>query len=78
MYSLICRKRPILQHNDVQESELETISIIWSVEDVLNQRPDLTEKQSIKVLEQIKICHNAEIGVTWETIDTVAEDLYPS
>ena len=53
------------------------VAIIWSVEDVLGERPDLTEAQALKVLRSVKDGHNSEYGVTWETLSSHADSLYP-
>ncbi|HWG41177.1 MAG TPA: hypothetical protein VN688_00205 [Gemmataceae bacterium] len=52
------------------------IIAIWCMEDVLEVRPDLTEKQAWEVLKQIERRHDATIGITWDTLEMVAEDLF--
>lgn len=56
---------------------IKEIKIVWSIEDVLSRRSDLTEEQASKVLVELENSHNAEIGINWEVIDTTAEILYP-
>ena len=53
------------------------MSIIWSVEDVQTVRPDLDDEQAFKVLQHIKKHHDANIGISWETIEIAADILYP-
>lgn len=53
------------------------ITIIWSVEDVQSERPDLTDEQAMDVLERVKHKHDATIGVNWDTLRTVADIFYP-
>ena len=48
----------------------------WSVEDVQEVRPDLTDEQAWEVLRQVERRHDATIGITWDTLEWVAEDLF--
>ncbi len=50
---------------------------LWQVEDVRDQRPDLTDDQCREVLHQIERGHDATIGINWDVIDAVADMLYP-
>ena len=54
-----------------------TIEISWHIDDVKQQRPDLNDQQALQVLLEMEHNHDANFGITWETIDVVAEDLYP-
>jgi hypothetical protein len=49
-----------------------SIAAIWCTDDVRGVRPDLTEEQ--QVLEH----HDAEWGINWTTLETTADDLFPS
>jgi hypothetical protein len=49
----------------------------WHVDDVLNQRPDLTEDQACDVLDRLADNFDANIGINWEVIDSCAEYLFP-
>lgn len=53
------------------------IAIIWSIEDVLGIRSDLTEEQAFNVLKEIERHHDCTIGVNWDVIEEVANILYP-
>ena len=53
------------------------IAITWHVDDVKHIRPDLTDDQAMDVLYEVKDHHDAEWGVTWTTLSTVAEILFP-
>lgn len=55
----------------------QQIAIVWSIEDVQHQRPDLTDEQAWDVLQQCKRAHDCNYGFTWDLIDYVADDLYP-
>jgi hypothetical protein len=52
------------------------IALIWSVEDVQEVRSDLTARQAWDVLKQVQNRHDATIGVSWETLEWVARDLF--
>ncbi len=54
------------------------IAATWSLEDVQGIRPDLTDDQAWEVLERVGDKHDAELGITWTTLETVADDLYPA
>ena len=53
------------------------INITWSIEDVLEVRPDLTDEQAMEVLEQVENNHDADVGVSWETLEMWADSLFP-
>lgn len=55
----------------------KTIAIQWGVEDVLEVRPDLSEDQAWSVLVAVADRHDANIGINWEYIEAVADDLFP-
>lgn len=61
-------------------TELEnfTISVSWSVDDVLTDRPDLTLEQAVDVLQTVRRQHDASIGINWEVIKTHADFMYPT
>lgn len=52
------------------------IAIVWSIDDVLEMRKDLTEEQAMQVLQMVDKHHDASIGVCWETIESWAADLF--
>ena len=53
------------------------IAIIWSVEDVLEVRPELNEAQAFEVLTLCQRRHDANIGITWDTLADAADTLFP-
>jgi hypothetical protein len=53
------------------------IAAIWSVEDVQEIRPDLTEDQAWEVLDLVGDKHDAEWGITWTMLQDVADALFP-
>jgi hypothetical protein len=57
--------------------ETGTLVDEWHVDDVFNQRPDLTEDRAIEVLALIAHNFDANIGINWDVIDSAAHYLYP-
>ncbi len=53
------------------------IAITWSTVDVQHVRPNLDEEQAWEVLQQVKDIHDAQWGLSWATLATVADDLFP-
>ena len=54
----------------------QKIAPIWCVEDVKHVRPDLTDEQAWEVLEQIGHKHDAEYGISWQTLEDTAHMLF--
>ncbi len=52
------------------------IALIWTVEDVQQVRPDLTDEQAWEVLQKVDRRHDAELGVNWLTLEITAEGLF--
>jgi hypothetical protein len=61
---------------DALLAERRQIAVAWSIEDVQEVRPALTEDQCWEVLQQVKDVHDAEWGISWTTLETVADDLF--
>lgn len=55
----------------------EEISVKWHFTDVLSVRPKLTDNQAMIVLGEVEHNHDANVGVNWETIEVVADSLFP-
>jgi hypothetical protein len=55
-----------------------SIAAIWCTDDVRGVRPHLTEDQAWEVLQQVDDLHDAEWGITWTTLETVADDMFPN
>jgi hypothetical protein len=53
------------------------IASIWCVEDVQSIRPDLTREQAWEVLEEVGRKHDAEYGISWTTLECMADELHP-
>jgi hypothetical protein len=59
------------------DENTQTLQDPWCVDDVLNQRPDLTEDQACDVLYRLADKFDANIGINWDVIDACAEYLFP-
>lgn len=53
------------------------IAIIWSVEDVLIMRPDLSDDSAWAVLQACDRHFDSSIGITWDVIEDAADELFP-
>ena len=54
----------------------DEITIKWHVDDVLSVRPDLTKDQAREVLYTVDLNHDASIGISWEVIEIIAENMF--
>jgi hypothetical protein len=63
-----------ISHDDITKE----IAIIWHIDDVQNIRPDLSKQQASDVLIHLKENHDASEDINWDTIETVADILFPS
>lgn len=54
-----------------------SIAIIWTVDDVLQSRSDLTSVEAREVLAAVEDGHNPDIGINWDYISDVADMLFP-
>lgn len=57
--------------------EDDEVAIIWSADDVLTFRKDLTPEQALEVLERAKHKHDAEIGINWDVLGFHAGWMFP-
>jgi hypothetical protein len=53
------------------------LAAIWSIEDVQTVRPDLSDVQCRAVLRERGRREDAETGINWDVVSTVADDLFP-
>jgi hypothetical protein len=53
------------------------IASLWNTEDVQSLRPDLSDEQSMVVLEECMRRLDAEIGINWSVIGFHADNLFP-
>jgi len=54
-----------------------SVAIIWEIEDVKNIRPDLNDDECLEVLNFADRKHDAELGISWDTLEYHADYLYP-
>jgi hypothetical protein len=54
------------------------IAVVWSVEDVQEVRPGLTDDQCWEVLQQANDQHDAGNGISWDVLEFHAEMLFGS
>lgn len=60
-----------------RQPDEDSISITWHIDDVLSVRERLTEAQARTVLQAVLSHHDASYGVNWNTLEIVADDLFP-
>lgn len=65
-------------HEILQDNITEEITIVWHIEDVQSIRSDLTDKQASKVLIYAQKNHDATVGINWDSLEVIADDLYPT
>ena len=49
------------------------IAAVWSIEDVQEIRPDLTDEQAWDVLQAVHRHHDAALGINWDVLDYHAD-----
>jgi hypothetical protein len=55
----------------------QKIAVLWSVEDVQADRPDLSDEEAWQVLQAVEANHDCNNGITWTTLRMTADHLYP-
>jgi hypothetical protein len=60
-----------------QLARRKQIAVIWGVEDVQENRPDLDDDQAWQVLLAVKRGHDCNDGINWDTLQMTAEMLFP-
>ena len=62
----------------LNENPTQKISITWAIEDVLQMAEEmdveLTDEEAGEILENIERHHDAELGISWTTIQCAIED----
>lgn len=53
------------------------IADIWSIEDVQSQCERLTDDEAWSVLQRVERRFDAGVGINWEVIDLIADEMYP-
>ena len=59
-------------------AERKMIAHVWAIDDVQSIRPDLNEEQAWKVLQMVDRHKDAEQGITWDTLETAADNRFGS
>jgi hypothetical protein len=57
------------------KAENYKITISWNVEDVLSLDDTLTTDQCIEVLDMAEKNHDANYGISWDTLSSYIEDV---
>jgi hypothetical protein len=55
-----------------------SIAAIWCIDDVKGIRPHLTDDQAWEVLEEVGRKHDAEHGISWTTLQVMADYMFPN
>lgn len=58
----------------LQENRI--IGHLWTIDDVREVRPQLTENQAWEVLRECKDRLDSQVGLNWQQIEDVADDLF--
>ena len=53
------------------------IGIVWCIQDVQAVRPDLTDDQAWEVLQEVEHRHDADLGISWTTLEIFADERFP-
>lgn len=53
----------------------DVITIAWHYMDVQSVDPSLSEEQACRVLQTLKRCHDATIGINWDVIRITINDM---
>ncbi|MFN0012166.1 MAG: hypothetical protein ACKVS8_11050 [Phycisphaerales bacterium] len=82
MTKRICQRCPLKQApNDIDLDALlrrrRQVAVVWSIEDVQEECPELTDEQAWRVLKKCERYHNPSIGFSWDLIRLVANELFP-
>ena len=59
-------------------NERRRIAIVWSVENVKDVRPHLTDEQAWEVLQRCNRLHDCAVGLTWDLIEDMADCHFPN
>jgi hypothetical protein len=58
-------------------AENRRIAHVWGTDDVRQLRPDLDDDQAWEVLQKVAARLDSALGITFETIETVAAEFFP-
>ena len=74
---MLAQALSILQSELSKRKDANVLYDVWHLEDIQCRRPDLSEDDCRKILLSIKRFHDASIGINWDVIDTVTDNLFP-
>jgi hypothetical protein len=60
-----------------EDTALDHIALVWTTDDVLSVRPELSRDQAREVLRAVEHDHDATVGVTWTTLEVTADMMFP-
>jgi hypothetical protein len=82
LYETEKRKEALMKRKTIDIHELlaerRQIALIWSTDDVQELRPDLSDDQCWEVLQDVDRHKDAELGITWLTLELAAKHLFGS
>ena len=67
----------VIINRKASHPETYEISIEWSTLDVQDRRPDLSFQDAVKVLDAVKMGHDASVGVNWDVLQAQIDFMYP-
>lgn len=67
--------RQLKRHCAMLASE-DWIAVFWGIEDVKEVAPHLSDNQCREVLAMADRRHDAEVGINWITLETIADMLF--
>lgn len=64
-----------LESNDVRQDIIrgDVIAILWGIDDVKEVAPDLTDDEARKVLSYAYRKHDANEGINWIVLESIAD-----
>ena len=57
--------------------DTDDLMLFVGVQKMAQLRPDLTNEDCRKILHAVKDKHDATLGISWDTIESIAYDMYP-
>ena len=74
---MLAQALSILQSELYKRNDANVLYDVWYLEDVQCRRPDLAEDACRKILKSLDYHHDSCIGINWDFIDSVADNLFP-
>jgi hypothetical protein len=54
------------------------VALVWSIDDVKQRRPDLSDDEAWQVLDAFQRPHDCKMQATWDKLEQIAYDLFGS